>query len=34
MREELFDQRKNKIIEEYKSRPDKLIYRSCLFDPD
>jgi hypothetical protein len=34
MREELFSERKNKIIEEYKNRPDKLVYRSCVFDPD
>ena len=34
MREEIFNVQKNKIIEEYKNRPDRLIYRSCVFDPD
>ena len=33
LREEFFDQ-KNKIIEEYKNRPDKLIYRSVTFTPN
>ena len=33
LREEFFDQ-KNKIIEEYKNRPDKLIYRSVTFNPN
>lgn len=33
LREEFFDQ-KNKIIEEYKNRPDKLIYRSVTFSPN
>ena len=33
MREELFTVNKNKIIEEYKNRPDRLVYRSCVFDP-
>ena len=33
MREEIFNTRKNKIIEEYKNRPDRLVYRSCVFDP-
>jgi len=33
MREEIFTTRKNKIIEEYKNRPDRLVYRSCVFDP-
>lgn len=32
LREEFFDV-KNKIIEEYKNRPDKLIYRSVTFSP-
>jgi len=33
LREEFFD-KKNKIIEEYKNRPDKLIYRSVTFAPN
>ena len=33
LREEFFD-KKNKIIEEYKNRPDKLIYRSVTFSPN
>ena len=33
LREEFFDQ-KNKIIEEYKNRPDKLVYRSVTFSPN
>ena len=33
LREEFFDA-KNKIIEEYKNRPDKLIYRSVTFAPN
>ena len=33
LREELFD-KKNNIIEEYKNRPDKLIYRSVTFSPE
>lgn len=33
MRDEIFTVKKNKIIEEYKNRPDKLVYRSCSFDP-
>lgn len=34
MRTEIFTEDKNKIIEEYKNRADKLIYRSCSFDPN
>ena len=33
MREEIIGKTKNKIIEEYKNRPDKLTYRSCSFNP-
>ena len=33
LREEFFRSDKNKIIEEYKNRPDKLIYRSVTFSP-
>ena len=33
LREEFFDE-KNKIIEEYKNRPDRLIYRSVTFTPN
>ena len=33
LREEFFDS-KNKIIEEYKNRPDKLVYRSVTFSPN
>ena len=33
LREEFFD-KKNKIIEQYKNRPDKLIYRSVTFSPN
>jgi len=33
MREEFFDTT-NKIVEEYKNRPDKLIYRSVTFSPN
>ena len=33
LREELIGKNKNKIIEEYKNRPDKLTYRSCSFNP-
>ena len=34
LREEFFDRPKNKIIEQYKNRPDKLTYRSVTFSPD
>jgi len=34
LRTEIFTEDKNKIIEECKNRADKLIYRSCSFDPN
>ena len=33
MREEFIGKQKNKIIEEYKNRPDNLTYRSYSFNP-